>query len=63
MKPKQLWTGKQLISNIITVIVKLKGDHIVGLNMEGKSRLSQDFLGAYGKEETHVINNKNITKI
>jgi DNA-directed RNA polymerase I subunit RPA1 len=39
VKPRPLWTGKQLISNIIETIVKCKGEDVVGLNMVGKSRL------------------------
>lgn len=52
MKPKPLWTGKQLISNIIQNIVGLKGKDVVGLNLEGKTRLQGDYLGPFGKEET-----------
>ena len=55
VKPRPLWTGKQLISNIIETIVKCKGEDVVGLNMVGKSRLQGDYLGPYGKEETQVI--------
>ena len=54
MKPQRLWTGKQLISNIIQIIVKLKGEDIIGLNMVGKSRLQQDYMGPQGKEESNV---------
>lgn len=37
LKPKQLWTGKQLISTIMKIIVGYEG----GLNMEHKTKISK----------------------
>jgi hypothetical protein len=34
------------------IIIKLKGEETIGLNVNGKSRLQGDYLGNYGKEET-----------
>lgn len=56
MRPKQLWTGKQLVSNIIKIIVKLnKKDNVKGLSMEGKTKLSKAELQGNLSEETQFI--------
>ena len=54
LKPRALWTGKQLISNLISVILSLEGKDIVGFNMDGKTRLQSDYMAPY-KEECQVI--------
>lgn len=44
-KPKELWTGKQLLSNIMKIIVKLNGQgHVKGLSMQSKAKLSKGEL-------------------
>lgn len=38
LKPKELWTGKQLITSIMKIIVKRGGyDPDIGLNVEAKA--------------------------
>ena len=56
-KPKQLWTGKQLISNVIKVIVEfsdLKFKHEKGLTMKSSTKISKSYMKGY-EEETEVI--------
>lgn len=63
MKPKMLWTGKQVISTILKNIVisgmtekqRLRNAKICGLNLESKSRLAAKEWGELGKEEGEVI--------
>jgi DNA-directed RNA polymerase I subunit RPA1 len=43
-----------LISNLISVILSLEGEDIVGFNMNGKTRLQSDYMAPY-KEECQVI--------
>lgn len=45
IKPKRLWTGKQLVSNIMKLIVSLsdqKGDG--GLTMKAKTKVPASYL-------------------
>ena len=63
MKPKKLWTGKQVISTILKNIVicwmtpkeiaGMKG--VCGMNLESKARLAAKEWGPLGKEEGEVI--------
>ena len=60
LKPTALWTGKQVISTILKNIVNNESDgfklnHICGLNLDSKSRLSASEWGPNGKEEGDVI--------
>jgi len=63
MKPKMLWTGKQVISTIIKNIVisgmtdkqRKRSEKICGLNFDSKSRLAAKEWGDIGKEEGEVI--------
>ncbi len=63
LKPKALWTGKQVISTLLKNIV-LSGKtaeevktirKTCGLNLESKSRLAAKEWGPLGKEEGEVI--------
>ncbi len=51
--------GKQLISNILKVIVTYDrssdSSPPIGLNMESKTKLPADVFGLFGKEETQVL--------
>lgn len=63
LKPKRLWTGKQVVSTILKNIVltgrsqkeilALKG--VCGLNLESKARLAAKEWGPLGKEEGEVV--------
>jgi len=63
IKPKPLWTGKQVISTILKNIVVSgmnesqikRSNKKCGLNLESKSRLSAKEWGSIGKEEGEVI--------
>ncbi|CAD8139664.1 unnamed protein product [Paramecium octaurelia] len=56
LKPKQLWTGKQLISNIIKIIVGLNGyDPDIGLNLESKCKLSSKELPGMASDDIQVL--------
>jgi DNA-directed RNA polymerase I subunit RPA1 len=63
IKPKPLWTGKQVISTILKNIV-LSGrskkeakeiEKVCGMNLESKARLAAKEWGPLGKEEGEVI--------
>ena len=63
IKPRALWTGKQVISTILKNIVlsglspkevKRQKD-ICGMNLDGKARLNPKEWGPLGKEEGEVI--------
>lgn len=63
IKPKPLWTGKQVISTVLKNIV-LSGrtkkeaqelQKLCGMNLESKSRLAAKEWGPLGKEEGEVI--------
>jgi DNA-directed RNA polymerase I subunit RPA1 len=63
IKPKPLWTGKQVISTILKNIVVSgmneaqikRSNKKCGLNLESKSRLAAKEWGSIGKEEGEVI--------
>ena len=63
IKPKPMWTGKQVITTVLKNIVisgmtKKQIQHqnkICGMNMDGKAKLSQKDWGPLGKEEGEVI--------
>lgn len=63
MKPKMLWTGKQVISTILKNIVisgmsdkqRKRNEKICGLNFDSKARLAAKEWGEIGKEEGEVI--------
>ena len=63
IKPKTLWTGKQVISTILKNIVlsgltekqRKRMSKICGLNFDSKSRLAAKEWGEIGKEEGEVI--------
>ena len=44
-KPRRLWTGKQLVTNLLKIIVNNKDKGVIGLNMASKSRIQGDYLG------------------
>jgi DNA-directed RNA polymerase I subunit RPA1 len=49
-KPKQLWTGKQLITNVIKVVVELsdlKFKNEKGLTMKSSTKISKNYLKGY----------------
>lgn len=63
IKPKALWTGKQIISTLLKNIV-LAGkspkeikeiEKVAGMNLESRSRLNAAQWGPLGKEEGEVI--------
>lgn len=56
-KPKQVWTGKQLISNVIKVIVEfsdLKFKHEKGLTMRSSTKISKNYMKGF-TEEAEVV--------
>jgi len=63
IKPKPLWTGKQVISTVLKNIVlsgrtkkeALELQKICGMNLESRSRLAAKEWGPLGKEEGEVI--------
>jgi DNA-directed RNA polymerase I subunit RPA1 len=52
LKPRPLWTGKQVVS---TILKNLVPEGSQGLNLDSKSRLSASEWGPNGKEEGDVI--------
>lgn len=61
IKPRQLWTGKQLFSNVITMIINLsdsKIKHCKGLTMKSKTKVNASYLkGCEEETEVVIINN------
>jgi DNA-directed RNA polymerase I subunit RPA1 len=60
IKPRPLWTGKQVVSTLLKNIVNHEGsdykkNKIQGLNLDSKSKLSASEWGKIGKEEGDVI--------
>jgi len=59
LKPKPLWTGKQVISTLLKNIVfkekEYKKHNLTGLNASFKSKLSAKEWGQIGKEEGDVL--------
>ena len=56
-KPKLLWTGKQLISNVIKVIVEfsdLPFKHERGLTMRSTTKISKNYMKGF-EEESEVV--------
>ena len=58
IKPKQLWTGKQLVSNVIKVVVefsdaKFKAEK--GLCMRSTTKISKSYLQGYEEEAQIVV--------
>lgn len=48
LRPKRLWTGKQLISNIMKLIVSLSNESFkkeMGLTMKAKTKVPVSYLG------------------
>jgi DNA-directed RNA polymerase I subunit RPA1 len=46
-KPQQLWTGKQLVSNVIKLVVEfsdLKFKDAKGLSMESKTKINKSYM-------------------
>ena len=57
MKPKQLWTGKQLISNVIKIVVEyseLPFRHARGLTMRSSTKISKSYMKGF-EEEAEVV--------
>jgi DNA-directed RNA polymerase I subunit RPA1 len=57
MKPRVLWTGKQLISNVVKVIVEfsdLKFKHGRGLTMRSATKISKNYMKGF-EEEAEVV--------
>jgi|JI6StandDraft_1071083.scaffolds.fasta_scaffold04961_8 DNA-directed RNA polymerase I subunit RPA1 len=53
LRPKKLWTGKQLISNIMMLIVSLSDETFKkesGLTMRAKTKVPVSYLGEAAKE-------------
>ena len=56
IKPRPLWTGKQVISTILKNIVNQDGrTDITGLNLDSKSKLSPKEWGPIGAEEGDIV--------
>mmetsp|Transcript_19249 Transcript_19249/g.32787 ORF Transcript_19249/g.32787 Transcript_19249/m.32787 type:complete len:862 (-) Transcript_19249:724-3309(-) len=59
LKPKPLWTGKQVIStllkNIVNKEVEYRAKNLTGLNLNFKSKLSAKEWGPTGQEEGDVV--------
>jgi DNA-directed RNA polymerase I subunit RPA1 len=60
LKPRPLYTGKQVVSTILKNIVNQEGDDykknkISGLNLDSKTKLSAKEWGPFGAEEGDVI--------
>lgn len=63
LKPKRLWTGKQVISTLLkNIVLSGKSEKEIkriqkqcGMILEGKSRLKASEWGPLGKEEGEVI--------
>lgn len=61
LKPKQLYTGKQIITTILKSLITSKivdniiNDESVGLNFEHSTKLSQDIWGVDNKLEGRVV--------
>lgn len=59
LKPKALWTGKQVITTLLKNIVnkeyEYKASKLTGLNVSFKSKLSAKEWGPLGKEEGEVL--------
>lgn len=63
IKPRTLWTGKQVISTILKNIVisgmtekqRKRAEKLSGINFESKARLAAKEWGPIGKEEGEVI--------
>ena len=63
IKPRPLWTGKQVISTLLKNIVLCgmspkeikRQSQVCGMNLDGKSRLNAKEWGPLGKEEGEVI--------
>ena len=56
-KPKQLWTGKQLITNVLKIVVQysdvsFKNER--GLTMRSNTKISKNYLKGY-EEENEVV--------
>ena len=50
MKPKEMWTGKQLISNVIKIIVSfsdLKFKNEKGLCMKSTTKISKNYMKGF----------------
>ena len=60
LKPRPLYTGKQVVSTILKNIVNQEGEEykknkISGLNLDAKTKLSAKEWGPFGAEEGDVI--------
>jgi DNA-directed RNA polymerase I subunit RPA1 len=57
LKPKQLWTGKQLFTNIIKIVVDCNCEKKFqkGVFMEGKAKLNSDDLAGTFKDDFFII--------
>jgi DNA-directed RNA polymerase I subunit RPA1 len=53
IKPKQLWTGKQIISTILMNLCPTNPSE--GLNLISKSKIPAKYWGGSGKEEDRVV--------
>ena len=57
IKPKQLWTGKQLVTNVIKIVVglsDLKFKDKKGLSMKSTTKVPKSYMSGY-EEENEVI--------
>lgn len=57
--PKKLWTGKQLVSNILMVVSEQLANNEVGLCLESKCRLFPQVFDAISAEDSKFILRKN----
>ena len=60
LKPRPLYTGKQVVSTILKNIVNQEGDDykknkISGLNLDAKTKISAKEWGPFGAEEGDVV--------
>jgi DNA-directed RNA polymerase I subunit RPA1 len=56
-KPKQLWTGKQLVTNVIKLVVEysdLKFKDAMGLCMKAPTKVSKAYMEGY-EDESEVL--------
>lgn len=58
IKPKELWTGKQLVTNVIKIVVKLsdlKFKDKKGLCMKSTTKVPSSYMSGYEQENNVVV--------
>lgn len=64
-KPKTLWTGKQLVSNVIKLVVEfsdLKFKDSTGLCMKSQTKVSKSYMEGYEDENEVLVWNNELLK-